>query len=247
MNEIGQSIAEALRKRAVSSALGTYLFFWCVFHWEGIYTTIFTDQQIILEKFDLLKNEYVREYFFSWAGLPTFVSFVLPILLTFVFIWLLPKYVLKHAYRQEQRHKVDRRRIRYEEEELLEMARKDLAVSQKKAVEAEIDASDKLKEASRSNPEIQWQRDFAEFINIGNGIPTLNALKITIYKDNGHLTDYLSIGNDWLAVSGMNSEYLALADTNDLIKIFKEDQTIELSKKGKYFISKLGAAYQPVE
>jgi len=244
MNEIGQSIAEAIRKRAVSSALGTYLFFWCVIHWEGIYTTLFTSQDLIYTRYTLLKNEYVSHYFFGWHGWKTVAAYLAPVALTALFIWVIPKFILVHTYRQEQRHKVDKRRIRYEEEERLEDARKGLAVQRQRAVEAEVSASDAIKQASKTNPTIAWQREMGEFLKIESSIPTLNALRTTIYEDSGHLTSYESASGDWMSAIGIPSVQLALADTNDLITIDKQNQTIELTKKGKFFISRLSAAYQ---
>ena len=246
MNEIGQSIAEAIRKRAASSTLGTYLFFWSVLHWEGIYTTLFTSQELIFDKYNVLKNEYVGQYFFGWHGWSTVIAYVLPIALTVLFIWIIPRYILLHAYRQEQRHKVDKWRVRYEEEERLEEARKDLAIQQKQAAEAEVDASQAIRKASKTDPSILWEREMTEFLKIEKAISTLSALKVTIYEDNGHLTGYESYG-DWIDASGIPVDELALADTNDLITFDKSNQTIELTKKGKFFLSRFSAAPQSVE
>lgn len=68
MSELTDSIGEAIRKRVVSATLAIYLFFWCIFHWEALYTTFFTSQDIIYEKFGMLKNEYINHYFFNWDG-----------------------------------------------------------------------------------------------------------------------------------------------------------------------------------
>jgi len=242
MNEIGHSIAEAIRKRSPSSALGLYLFFWAAFHWQGIYVTLFTSQDMIFKQHDVLKNEYVNQYFFGWRGWETIYLYVAPIIMTALFIWLVPKYVLVHTYRQEQRHKVNMRRIRYEEEERLEVAKKDLAVQQKETVQAEIETSRAIKVASIDDPTIAWQHDMLAFLDDENGYSALLRLKKVIYEDKGHLVDYRTSGGDWKVVQSMSSDHLALVHTNDLVTMKKGDESIELTDKGKYFISKLGSS-----
>lgn len=63
MGEITSTIAEVIRNRATSTTLVTYSFFWLGWHWQGVYTTLFTSENKIYEKFGLLKNEYINHYF----------------------------------------------------------------------------------------------------------------------------------------------------------------------------------------
>ena len=80
------AIFEYVRKRAVSTILVSYTVFWAIFHWQGIYATIFVDQNVIYKRYGLLKNEYVNKYFFGldWSNILTIHN--LEILLGWVLI-----------------------------------------------------------------------------------------------------------------------------------------------------------------
>lgn len=234
MSEITDSIGEAIRKRVVSATLGTYLFFWMAFHWEGIYTTLFTSQDLIYEKFGLLKNEYVNQYFFGWHGWYSLFGYILPLALTILFVWPIPKYILIHAYRQEQRHKVDRRRVRIEEEEKIEAKKEDLAIQTKKTLEAEIETAVVEKKAEKTDPTIGWQKEYNSFEKSGL-INYLSDIAEAVYKHGGRVSKYYD--NDLSEWTGINlpKDGLAVAHTNDLISI--KNERIMLTEKGKFFLS----------
>ncbi len=234
MSELADSIGEAVRKRVVSATLATYLFFWCVFHWEAIYTTLFTSQDIIYQKFGMLKNEYIDHYFFSWDGWITIFKYIIPAILTFIFIWLVPKYILIHAYRQEQRHKVDRRRVKLEEEENLEAKKEQLAIQSKKTLKAEIDTSKTEQKAASQDPTIIWQREYDKFKKSGlaNILPDIAE---AVYRGDGLVRKhYDEDASEWIGIN-LSKDAIAISHTNDLIVI--NNGIISLTEKGKYFLN----------
>jgi hypothetical protein len=234
MSELADSIAESIRKRVVSASLGTYLFFWCVFHWQGLYTTLFVDQQLILDKTGLLKNDYVSQSFFSWHGWETLLGYVGPLALTVLFIWPIPKYILIHAYRQEQRHKIDRRRVKIEEEEKLEIKKEKLAIQTQKTLEAEIDVAKVEKRAVSQDPTILWRKEYDALQKSGL-VTILPDIAESVYKGGGRVMKHFDkdIG-EWVGAN-LSKDSIAIAHTNDLITI--KDERISLTEKGKYFLS----------
>lgn len=234
MSEITDSIGEAIRKRVVSATLGTYLFFWSACHWEGIYTTLFTSQDRIYEKFGLLKNEYVNQYFFGWHGWPSVWGYIVPLLLTILFVWPIPKYILIHAYRQEQRHKVDRRRVKIEEEEKIEIKKELLAVQAQKTLDAEIDTAKKEKQAAEQDPKIIWKKEYEAFSqsSLINFLPNIAE---SVYKHGGRVSKYYDkeLGR-WVGIE-LPKDGIAVAHTNDLISI--QGERLALTEKGKFFLS----------
>lgn len=236
MSELADSIAEAIRKRAVSSTLGTYLFFWCAFHWEGIYTTLFTNQDLIYGKFGMLKNEYVAHYFFGWQGWRTILSYLVPLLLTALFIWPIPKYVLIHAFRQEQRHKVDKRRVKIEEEEKIQVKKRSLAVEAEKTLKAEIKTSKAREEAVSVDPTILWKKEFQD--SFGPRLyETLSDISEAVYRGGGAITQhYDQTLGAWLGAN-LSKDAIAFAHTNDLITVTSKG--IALTDKGKFFVKEM--------
>ena|SRR3990167_7951560 len=235
MGELSNSIAEAIKKRAVSATFGTYLFFWAAIHWQGIYTTLFTSQELIQKKYGMLKNEYVNEYFFGWNGIVTVVGYLIPLLLTIIFIWPLPKFVMIHAYRLEQRHKVDRRRVKIEEEERLLELKENLAKQTEKTLKAEIETSKKEQQAAKLDPKILWDKEYRSFSASGlvNYFPEIAE---AVYSHGGRAQKYFSeVDGEWVGLN-VDKDGLAIAHTNDLIDIV--NGSISLTEKGKYFLSK---------
>jgi len=86
MGDITGAIAEAIRNRAASTALVSYSFFWFAWHWEGITALLFTSEDRIYQKFGLLKNEYLRQYFFGWHTWQSLRGLLGPLLLTTFYI-----------------------------------------------------------------------------------------------------------------------------------------------------------------
>lgn len=233
MDELLKSFAEAIKKRTASSALGTYAFFWGVYHWQGIYTTFFVDQQLIVEKYGLLKNEYVDRYFFgwhSWDDWSFYLGYAVPVILVVIFIWLIPKFILIHAYKEEQKYKVDKRIVRFDEEKRIREKEKEVAASAKEALQAEIEVSDKRRTIERSDPTILWDKEYQEFER-DPAFSSFNFIIESVYEYAGR-TQF----RDFRVPSGA----LAVAHSRGLIEIKQESRgtVIELTEKGKYFVGK---------
>lgn len=236
MTEISNAIAEAIRKRATSATLGTYLLFWATYHWQGLYATFFVNQDLIYGQHGLLKNEYVDKYFFginSWDDWQFYLGIIVPAIFTCVFIWLLPHYVLIHAYRQEQRHKVRRRITKLEEELALQKTEESLARQEKQTLEAEIKTSEKKKEARKTDPTILWKEELETVRNTPQ-FKYLGDLLECIYRYKGYVEADDQYGDP---VFGLNPNSLRFGDSRDIINISDNGERITLTEKGKFFAS----------
>lgn len=234
MNEISSAIAEAIRKRAASITLGTYLFFWMAYHWQGLYVTFFVNQDLIYNQHGLLKNEYVNKYFFGFHGVQDwqfYLGFIIPLVLTYIFIWHVPRYILIRAYRQEQRHKVHRRIIKAEEEHNLQKAEENLAKQEIRTIQAGIDTSEKKKEATKKDPTILWGEEFND-IKHSTQYNYLNDIFKSVYEYKGRTSVHDEYGED---IFTLNPNSLRFGDSRSIVDMIDNGNRIELTDKGKYF------------
>jgi hypothetical protein len=161
-----------------------------------------------------------------------YIGIILPAALTYIFIWVLPKYILIRAYREEQRYKVQKRIVKTEEETKLQEQEKKLALKTKEVIQAEIEVSDKRLEASNKDPKILWQQEYDELEKYNELLPLGEVLKC-IYRYKGRL---FVEGNVYNSVEfELDANYLRFADARELVKIINDGDRIELTDKGKFF------------
>lgn len=239
-----ENLIEYFRRRATSTFMVAYSAFWAMWHWEGIYTTLFTSQEHIMSQYHILKNEYVARYFFGfsniqgdfWLGLGWRVlGFIIPAILAYLYVWWLPKFITNPAYKREANYKIDRRIIKNEAELRLSASEKKKTEAETKETSAKIESAKKKEEMRQINPEEGWAVDFDKAIlsnRMGFTVDALTALKETIYNYGGRI---VSDG-----VRHIDSDELMFCDANGLVK-FQEKNTlqIEITEKGKYFLRQI--------
>lgn len=252
MEKMDSTIAEFLRTRLSSAAVAAYGFFWLLMHAQGVYTTFFVSQDFIYKKYGLLKNEYVYKYFFGYRTVPIFAyahthhvylvewrslwGLILPAILTYAYIWLLPKHVLIRAYQEEQRHKTAKKMFKFEQEQEVIKFEKETAEQKTDAVEAEITLAKKEKQAAELDPQIAWAKEYEEF----EKDPAFQGFSTIInayYDHSGNAKPYYdnNVGQVQFEVpSGM----LAIADSNGLITLDTKTNTFGLTPKGRYFVKR---------
>ena len=238
MDDFFKSLGESIKKRAASAFLGTYTVFWGLFHWQGIYTTLFVDEKAIIDKFGLLKNEYVDKYFFGYEGWNDwlfYLGFLLPLLLTFCFIWFLPKYVLIPAFKKEREYKFNKQKIIIDHEIQIEKHRASLASASEKTLAAEEKVIQKEKAIVELDPTKAWEVEYERF-NKSGLINILSQLVDSIYKHSGHIKRYYDEQRETWVSFGVDSDSIALAHSNGLVNISEDGQRISLTEKGRYFV-----------
>lgn len=252
MNELSSSIAEAVKLRATTSLLGTYFLFWAAIHWQAFYTTIFVSEEIISNKFNLTKNEYINSYFIqpSFDSEHYWLGVIIPAILTYLWIWVFPDLLFLRAFKRERKYKFEKRseiindqiRLKRLEEEIaeknanianleLEAAKKELSAARselsKTKSQLEVERIFKTEEPSEN------EKLYKDFMRKKNAKQILSDIKECIYEHNGRLSR--PIADYTLAIDS-----LVAADTNKLISRVKGAgyPTIELTDLGKYFLSK---------
>lgn len=223
------AIFEYARKRAVSTILVSYTVFWAIFHWQGIYATVFIDQNIIYKQHGLLKNEYVNKYFFGfdWSNILTIhnldilLGWIIPAGLAYFYIWWLPKFVINPAYKREIGYKEQRKIEKTKSEKRIQDEERKLIEKQTATEEAKIELADKKAEVSAG-----WERDYQDFITNEKAVSSFNELLRIVYNRN-------SIGQTE-SVSKMDPDSLMMVEALDLIDATRSS-SIRLTDKGKYF------------
>lgn len=224
-----EAILEYARKRAVSTILVSYTVFWAIFHWQGIYVTIFVNQDIIYGKYGLLKNEYVNKYFFrfDWSNILTIhnleilLGWIVPVVLAYLYIWWMPKLIINPAYKKETVYREQRRVEKIKSEKRVQDEEKKLIEKQTATEEAKIELADKKAEVPAG-----WERDYQDFIANEKAVLSFDELLRIVYnRDNIGVTE---------SVAKMKSDSLMIVEAFDLIDA-TESNRIRLTDKGKYF------------
>lgn len=224
-----EAIFEYARKRAVSTILVAYTVFWAIFHWQGIYVTIFVGQDVIYKQYGLLKNEYVNKYFFGFDlsnicavhNLEILLGWVIPAVIAYFYIWWLPKFVINPAYKKEINYKEQRRVEKIKSEKRIQDEEKKLIEKQTATEEAKIELADKKAEAPAG-----WERDYQDFITNYKAVSSFDELLRIVYNRN-------SIGQTE-SVAKIDPDSLMIVEAFDLIDA-TECNRIRLTDKGKYF------------
>jgi hypothetical protein len=238
MDEIYKSIGEAIRNRATTALVGTYSIFWSIYHWQGIYTSLFVSEDHIFEKFHMLKNEYVNTYFFGLHGFGDsqyYLGILIPLALTFIFIWVLPEFLFIHAFKKERDYKTAKRKIVLKAEADIQKIKTTLANESSKALDAEIVRIEKEQEIKQLNPSKEFELEYEEFKQ-NSDYQDLEEIIEAVYEHQGNFKEY-SNGNI-LYDPKVSKEALALAHSNGLININNNAETIDLTEKGKFFVSR---------
>ena len=239
-----ENLIEYLRRRATSTFMVAYSIFWAMWHWEGIYTTLFTSQEYIISQYGMLKNEYVARFFFGFSNIQgifwpslawRILGFIIPALLAYLYVWWLPKFVTNPAYKREANYKIDRRIIKNEAELRLSNSERKKTEAKTKETTAKIESVKKEEEMKMLSPEEEWAVDF-DRATLSNRtsftVDALSALKETIYDYGGWI-----ISEETRHIDG---DELMFCDTNGLIKFYEKNTLrIEITEKGRYFLRQI--------
>ncbi|MDB5186278.1 MAG: hypothetical protein JWL85_801 [Candidatus Saccharibacteria bacterium] len=192
-------------------------------------------EEKIYEKFGLHKNEYVNQYFFGTYNLGDrqfYAEFLVPLLLTFCFIWLLPKYIFIHAFIKEREYKQQKLKVLINDDIEIQKHREKLASVSKKTLNAEKQVAKQEQELAEIDPTKLWEEEYQQFIKSGL-ISSLTDIVDSVYNHSGCTKSYSDENRDWQEVD-IDKDALAIAHSNGLINI--SNGTISLTDKGRYFV-----------
>lgn len=217
--------------KARSHVYGIFLFWVSVAHLPVIFTSIFVDQKLIYQKTKMLKNEYIHHVFFNskhwwfWLVYPTIV-FVFAGAMTWLMIWKLPKNLIKKAYNAELDAQYDREFMKVAKEEELNQRKAELAKKELKVVQKEETLAEKQEELENKE-QATWLKEYDKF------------KQLAIYTHFGEILESLYTHNGYTRYNSfkVDSDMLAYAEGNSLIDVDRNNNKIEPTQKGKFFIT----------
>jgi hypothetical protein len=155
----------------------TFILTWVLVNWKMIYFILFVDEKTIIEKYNILKFEYLlQNYSFliwnCWNDiLLLFKFFIIPWFLTWLFIWIFPKYITWPAlskYSETQSNEnITKKKFEIEqkrEENKLYIVEKEKELKEKKF---NIDEENLENKQIADNKDL-WDTEYNKFKNLEN-------------------------------------------------------------------------------
>ncbi len=203
---------------------GTFIIAWCVWNWDFLYITFFVDQDLIMEKYGLLKIEYL-DCFYSWFSFSTWRDFlILPLFSVCAILWK-PLPWLDYFFDNKHGEHVKRKKKDALKRQMeLEKEEKDLLGAQKEKLETKKEVEE-IKQ--NLTDEDKWNSELTYLINNNESLDiAMKQMKESIYNHQGRLH-----------LSNMPKEVLTYLDLNAFIR-FKDGDTnvIEMTPKGRFFL-----------
>lgn len=227
--------------RTKSRLLTVYFAWLAIIHLPIIYTAIFIDQSLLYEKTGMLKNEYISDKYYNFPTgwfwmLYIVLATMVPALLTWLIIWILPKTVIKRAYERELIDQSDRDSIRIQKEAELEKLRTKVVKSQVETAENEQKAV-VTKAETESIESKTWLTDYREF-KASKYFTGFNEVIRSVYEYGGAVKEsYNQFSNEY--DFELKPSMLAYIDSLELVIFNKSDSRhdkIEFTNKGKFFV-----------
>jgi len=229
-----KELFEYLNKKASSTLIFVFVVFWIICHSQGFTTMFFTDQNLIFEKYGMLKNEYLNQYFFgNFHDYEFWIRALLPFLLTAFYIWAMPQLIINRAYKKQINDRVAREIIKAEAQKKLIEKQKETAKEEIAATKEQVKLAKENKKLENETPEKVWDKEYEEFTKISNYGNILYQLQDSIYQHQGAIRNY---HDDDVY---MTSEVLMVCDTNNLITI-NGDRCL-ITDKGRYFLRRFSS------
>lgn len=231
-NEIIDSLENVFKKRLTSPIYGTFLISWLIFHWEFVFTVLFVSEDKIWQSMGLLKNEYLVKNFFNFFDWYLYLSWILPFILTWLIIWKFPKWISLPAFKKDEEYRLEKTKIRITEQKKVETEEIKFEQEKKKKLNVVRETVKKEKEIEKLDPTINWEKEYEIFKNT-QYYSNFGIIIESIYQHNGN-TDWYQ--NNSVVKTHIPKGILAYCHTNGLIEFGKNNESISVSEKGKFFI-----------
>lgn len=226
MKEILNSVTKTVKNRLTNSLYGTFFVSWLIFHWNFVFTIFFVDQDIVWKSKMLFKNDYLLQEFFNTNNLYFWISWLAPFLVTYLAIWILPKYILLPAFIEEQDYEFIKKKYEIEKQKELIGETTKLEKAEIEKLDTVVEKIEKQQEVkTKKDPKEEWDQEILDFKKIGYG------------------PKFLAFLEKWYAGYRSPSAYqggdLSYFDALELININKDGIIDGLTEKGKYFTRKV--------
>jgi hypothetical protein len=230
MSELWNSVANWFKERTTSPLYGTFLLSLILWNWKFFYILFWQNEA----KLVLPRIEYVQIYLLNQEGFlyHLFYFLILPLISTYFIVWWLP-FLSNLAHKKS----ID---FYYARKLTIDQARLDYEKKEKKTLDS---ISTVKKEQAETKKEIEkntaaeevWGFEFDNFKQHPI-YSEMQKLKEIIYDNSGQTRRW----NGLVYQLAIDSNTLATADSLGLILIkgIGKDERIELTPKGKFFMSK---------
>jgi len=239
-NEISESARDEFYKKLVSPIWGTFAIYWIVFHWQFLATLFFVSEEKIWIAKNMLKSHYLKLVFVNVNDWYFYVSWVAPIVLTYLTIWRFPEWFLLPAYHKDVDYNVEKENIRLrgqqrilKEETNVEKANLEKLTETGERIKKEKEVTESLTDEERWEEEL----DINLKNNKGSIITPLISADTAVYKTRGDYVTRHGFSSDQFTY--LEPATLSLLDQSGLINFSSEGKKVVLTPKGKYFIKRL--------
>lgn len=223
-----KTVTDYLKEKSSSTILLSFIVFYVLCNCRWIFSSLFVDQALIVDKYNLLKGEYIYEYFIELHPDSFWFYFcsLMPFLLTYLYIWWVPKFVINPAFKRQLKYKNERRCILLTEENKISVLRSELLKNESINTDAMIKLEDKKNKLNEKNPDVLLKDEYDLFKNNKEWIFALLTLQDVVYKNYGD-------------ISSRDPKIIMLLDVNGLT-VLEDDihGTISITEKGKFFLKK---------
>lgn len=229
-NEIVDSINNTVKARATSHLYGVFILTLIAINWDFFYAALFVSEEIILEQTGLLHHEFLSQTFLDLTSPEFYLKrLLLPIAVTWLLIWVAPRYLLIYAFKKEEEFKADKRIVIIQQQKRVEQ-------EQKKLEEANIETLIAAEEKTQKEKEVKniektdWASEYEDFKST-KIYTKFDYIIEAIYEYGGNI-EFDNFGN----IFQIPQDVLVYAHTNDLVTLDKSKSKIELTEKGKFFV-----------
>ncbi|HRC27822.1 MAG TPA: hypothetical protein PKV96_00350 [Candidatus Saccharimonas sp.] len=244
MKTLYELINEYLAGRVKTRLYGIYIFWIAIFHAPVIFTALFVSQELIFEKYQMLKGEYIQAHYFDLSNVCFWVYEVVAIglsaFLTWLMIWVLPKTLIKNAYDQESTDEYDRRETKLKKQLKLQQLKEDIAQARLNEVAKEESAVNK-KDKLESRETDEWNDEYQQFHSTSM-FELFHQVIVSLAQQGGK-----TIAHDYNGRTEfeMNDALKTYMYANGLLEfVDPEKNAFDLTAKGKYFLRKYQQEYK---
>lgn len=207
----------------------SFLISWVIANWSAVYTTIFVEQALILELRKMTKVEYIISFYPTYLERAIYLG-IAPLLGSFICVYFVPKVDREYSNWHSQ-SKNNKELDRLSDAKKHEEKKKEILSGIAKVTKESKEISSELNDEEKWDLEFEKNKDFIFFEEALTKLGHNYYSKRRIRGENPY--------------DIFNPKELLFLDTNELIKIFENDQmspgpnyTYEITKKGKYFLMK---------
>lgn len=236
MKTLYEIINEYLAGRVKTRVYGIFILWLSIFHAHIIFTALFVSQELIFEKYQMLKGEYIMHHYFNFSDsrfwIYELIVIAVSVALTWLMIWVLPSTLIKNAYDQESTDEYARRETKLKKELALQQLKEDIAQTRLSQVSKEEQAVNK-KDKLDNKESVEWDKEYRRFRST-RMFENLDQVVTALAKYGGRTRSH---DFDGRLEFGMDDNLKTYLYANGLLEfVDKEKNAFDLTPKGKYFV-----------